>query len=131
MPRLTAAGHRHTRGSQLTSREAGRAASAIIAAALEFWPHNMALERQTLGAGTFSVYSKRSRAVAYCSRNMADLGVDERKLAVEAIATLCHIKHVMADLLLNRPAYPRRSTDFCFIAEMKRAVSFRSGRLLP
>jgi hypothetical protein len=34
---------------------------------------------------------------------MTDLGVDERKLAMEAIATLCHVKRVMADLLL-RPA---------------------------
>ena len=34
---------------------------------------------------------------------MTDLGTDERKVAMEAIATLCHVKRVMADLLL-RPA---------------------------
>jgi hypothetical protein len=34
---------------------------------------------------------------------MIDLGTDERKVAMEAIATLCHVKRVMADLLL-RPA---------------------------
>lgn len=34
---------------------------------------------------------------------MNDLGTDERRLAIEAVATLCHIKQVMADRLL-RPA---------------------------
>jgi hypothetical protein len=31
-----------------------------------------------------------------------DLGVDERRVAIEAIATLVHIKRVMADLILKR-----------------------------
>jgi hypothetical protein len=35
-----------------------------------------------------------------------DLGVDERRLAVEAIATLCHVKWVMANLLLKPAGVP-------------------------
>ncbi|MFQ5741447.1 MAG: hypothetical protein ACE5JX_20820 [Acidobacteriota bacterium] len=37
---------------------------------------------------------------------MTDLGVDERKVAIEAIATLCHVKRVMADLLLKPAGVP-------------------------
>ena len=37
---------------------------------------------------------------------MTDLGTDERRLAIEAIATLCHIKHTMADLLLRPSGIP-------------------------
>jgi len=35
------------------------------------------------------------------------LGVDERKVAIEAIATLCHVKRVMADLLLKPAGVPQ------------------------
>lgn len=37
---------------------------------------------------------------------MVDVGVDERRVAVEAIATLVHIKSVMADIILKRAAVP-------------------------
>jgi len=37
---------------------------------------------------------------------MTDLGVDERRVAMEAIATLCHIKRVMVDLLLKPAGVP-------------------------
>jgi hypothetical protein len=37
---------------------------------------------------------------------MTDLGTDERKVAMEAIATLCHIKRVMVDLLLKPAGVP-------------------------
>ncbi len=37
---------------------------------------------------------------------MTDLGTDERRLAIEAIATLCHIKRAMADLLLRPSGIP-------------------------
>lgn len=38
---------------------------------------------------------------------MTGLGVDERKVAIEAIATLCHVKRVMADLLLKPAGVPQ------------------------
>lgn len=37
---------------------------------------------------------------------MTDLGTDERKLAIEAISTLCHIKRAMVDLLLKPAGVP-------------------------
>jgi hypothetical protein len=37
---------------------------------------------------------------------MIDLGTDERKVAIEAIATLCHIKRAMVDLLLKPAGVP-------------------------
>ena len=37
---------------------------------------------------------------------MTDLGTDERKVAMEAIAILCHVKRVMADLLLRAAGVP-------------------------
>jgi hypothetical protein len=37
---------------------------------------------------------------------VTDLGVDERRVATEAIATLCHVKRVMADLLLKPAGVP-------------------------
>src|SRR5689334_10050119 len=37
---------------------------------------------------------------------MTDLGTDERRLAIEAIATLCHIKRTMAELLLRPSGIP-------------------------
>lgn len=37
---------------------------------------------------------------------MTDLGTDERRTAIEAISTLCHIKTVMADLLLKPAGMP-------------------------
>lgn len=37
---------------------------------------------------------------------MTDFGTDERKVAIEAIATLCHIKHVMVDVLLKPAGVP-------------------------
>lgn len=37
---------------------------------------------------------------------MTDLGTDERRVAIEAIATLCHIKRAMADLLLRPSGIP-------------------------
>jgi hypothetical protein len=40
-------------------------------------------------------------------RDVTDLGVDERKLAIEAIATLCHVKRIMADLLLKPAGVPQ------------------------
>jgi hypothetical protein len=38
---------------------------------------------------------------------MTDLGVEERKLALEAISTLCHIKRIMAELLLKPAGVPQ------------------------
>jgi hypothetical protein len=38
---------------------------------------------------------------------MTDLGIDERRAAIEAIATLCHIKRVMVDLLLKPAGVPK------------------------
>ncbi|MEW6529283.1 MAG: hypothetical protein AB1473_00480 [Thermodesulfobacteriota bacterium] len=38
---------------------------------------------------------------------MVELKVDERKVAIEAIATLCHVKRVMADLLLKPAGVPQ------------------------
>src|SRR5438874_12458079 len=35
------------------------------------------------------------------AKQMTDLGTDERRVAIEAIATLCHIKRAMVDLLLK------------------------------
>ena len=55
---------------------------------------------------------------------MTDLGTDERRLVIEAIATLCHIKRVMADLLLRPAGVPE---------EMYRPLMYRrdeTGRLL-
>jgi hypothetical protein len=55
---------------------------------------------------------------------MTDLGTDERRLAIEAIATLCHIKRVMADLLLRPAGVPE---------EVYRPLMYRrdeTGRLL-
>jgi hypothetical protein len=37
---------------------------------------------------------------------MTDLGTDERRVAIEAIATLCHIKRVMVELLLRPSEIP-------------------------
>src|SRR6266478_627725 len=37
---------------------------------------------------------------------MPDLGTDERRVAIEAIATLCHIKRAMVDLLLKPAGVP-------------------------
>lgn len=37
---------------------------------------------------------------------MTDLGTDERKVALEAIATLCHIKRIMVELLLKPSGVP-------------------------
>jgi hypothetical protein len=36
-----------------------------------------------------------------------DLGIDERRIAIEAIATLVHVKNVMADLILKPAGVPR------------------------
>jgi hypothetical protein len=55
---------------------------------------------------------------------MTDLGTDERKLAMEAIATLCHVKRVMADVLLRPAGVPE---------EVYRPLLYRrdeTGRLL-
>ncbi len=38
---------------------------------------------------------------------MTDLGTDERKLALEAISTLCHIKRSMVELLLKPAGVPQ------------------------
>src|SRR5690242_4378256 len=38
---------------------------------------------------------------------MTDLGVEERKLALEAISTLCHIKRIMVELLLKPAGVPQ------------------------
>ena len=37
---------------------------------------------------------------------MTDLGTDERRLAMEAIVNLCHVKRVMAELLLTPAGEP-------------------------
>src|SRR5437899_870562 len=37
---------------------------------------------------------------------MTDLGTDERKVALEAISTLCHIKRIMVELLLKPAGVP-------------------------
>jgi hypothetical protein len=55
---------------------------------------------------------------------MTDLGTDERKVAMEAIATLCHIKRVMVDLLLKPAGVPE---------DVYRSLMYRrdeAGRLL-
>ena len=39
---------------------------------------------------------------------MADLGTDERRVAIEAIATLCHIKRVLVELLLKPAGVPEK-----------------------
>jgi len=55
---------------------------------------------------------------------MTDLGTDERKVAMEAIATLCHVKRVMADLLLRPAGVPE---------DVYRSLLYRrdeTGRLL-
>lgn len=55
---------------------------------------------------------------------MTDLGTDERRLAMEAIATLCHVKRVMVDLLLRPSGVPE---------EVYRPLLYRrdeTGRLL-
>jgi hypothetical protein len=55
---------------------------------------------------------------------MTDLGTDERKVAMEAMATLCHIKRVMVDLLLKPAGVPE---------DVYRSLLYRrdeAGRLL-
>jgi hypothetical protein len=50
--------------------------------------------------------SKQSQLRNITVGAMTDLGTDERKVAMEAIATLCHIKRVMVDLLLKPAGVP-------------------------
>jgi hypothetical protein len=37
---------------------------------------------------------------------MTDLGTEERRLAIEAISTLCHLKKVLSELILKPAGVP-------------------------
>ena len=54
------------------------------------------------------------------SVRMDNLGcTDEKRVAVEAIATLCYVTRPMVELLLKQPVFPKTCINRYFINEMR------------